>query len=42
MCKFDKELGGNVEVLCEDKGDEEGTFSGLDGNGNKTDIPYVA
>ena len=41
MCKFDEDLKDNVLVLCEDEEPEEGSFAGLDEDGNKTAIPYV-
>lgn len=41
VCKFDKDLKDNVEVLCEDGESEEGNFAGLDEDGNKTEIAYV-
>ena len=41
VCKFDKELKDNVEVLCQDGDETKGQYAGLDENGNKTNIPYV-
>ena len=36
VCRFDKELKDNVEVICEEEETVDGEYAGLDENGNAT------